>query len=375
MTVKRLIAASLMIGCLAVSGCGGGGSDTVSFNDSNYYWNNDWQYDDPEEDDYYYRPYVAIADFGKSKLIMLERNSIDEGSPWSFNVDLDTSPKTVAYSHYDRMMYVGCGTYINAVYAYENYFKTSVRTDDTVFLSSDFYSTIFGGWQRTGDFTYFAGDPSGNIYKYDNVWAGGSPVHTAVSAYGYYAAVSGTGSDGRTVMIYDRDGKEHYSCPDAGNRGLDIFQDGTVCAVCAGSDGVFRLNMISPSGSIEKSITLSQMANPWGVACVEYSDGSSEVFVTDCSESGQICVFDGISLTPSGTIKNTGMYTKHISRSPDDYTLYAVNQGDGKGNGASLTVINPYYDFDEMVTGIVNLGESGRILEGLSVMPYSESWR
>lgn len=372
---SNLFVAMLIFAALFVCGCGssGGGSDWGGGG----YWPVPPSPDptpDPVVDEYI--PFVGIVDYGKSSLIMIDRDSINENNPLSFEIPLEAGAKTVAYCHYNQFMYAGCGKYLVAVYASENYVKYMNQTDDTVFLASDFYSTLFGAYEGASDFSLLNFNDVGEVWKDKNVWVNGNPVHAAVSENGRYGAASGTCANSKGVTVYDRDTGSYWNIEEAGNRGLDITEDGVVFSVLF--DGArFSLNKFSKDGALLSSVDLGkEMANPWGVAYFEYSDGSGEIFVTDYSRAGKICVYDAADLYYIGDVGGSWICPKHISGTPERTTLYVSVQGDGNGYGASLLQIDPSRDLDAAVISNVNLGGvGGRVLEGLTVMPYSEDWR
>lgn len=390
MIVKRaLILAILFFAMFFVSGCSGGGiggliEDGLWVADMYDYFDDDSYdvYEDNPVDPSYpvvpvapaYAPYVAVLDSGNDSMILINRNSIDGDSPDVQEVPIDPGARTVAYCNRTGFMYVGCEGLLLSVYMDGNFSKYGNEVDGSALVASDFSSVLFGSYGSAG-LAWLDCSLYGEVSASKNANVDGSPEHAAVSPFGAYAAVSGVCGDGTGVVICETDTGLSRSVERAGNRGLDVTGDGTVFSVLFDGSG-FTLNKSSFDGGLSASIDLStDMYNPWGVACVEYQDGKSEVFVTDCSEDGGIFVYNADDLSYAGRLGVSCVCPKHISRSPEGDALYAVVQGYEDGGDAALLKIDPSLDVDSAVVAEVDLGGvSGSVLEGLAVMPYEKDW-
>lgn len=361
----KKILSLFLIAMLAVFLCGCDDSD-----DGAYYDGGGGGYV-PVVDEYY--PYIAVVDYNNHELILVDRDNVDynDADVYTETISLNNGPRTVAYSHYYQYLYVGCGNCIDTIDPYSLSIVHNESTDDTVFLASDFYSTVFGSYDSLRKICLMGTDDYGGIWDDYSYAISGNAMHTAVSPYGVFAAAT---TNINTVAIYNRDAKTAVQNAGVGYLGIDILDDGLTFSI---DDSGYLVASDFYTPFIDDIDLYSDMVNPWGVAAVQYSDNSIRVFVTDNTAEGKICIyyFDQTTRTLSyeATISNVGMYPKHISRAPEGNYLYVANQGDGTGTGCALLRIDPTNLY---VDRQINLGGRGsRLLEGLTVMPVSEDWQ
>lgn len=336
---KALTVIALLVLSIFFVGC----SDND--NNNNYY---------PYEDKYV--SYIAVTDFNNGgKLMFINRQTLE----YSFQRDAGPGAESVTYFTPTRYFYVGGNKYITSVYASkdtEDVRKHNINDSSLVTSSSDW---LFASLD-VGGFIYCYPDSAGSLGQESTLPLSLKGGEMACTLDGVYVVVSGV-SSGTDMAVFT--GKSTglvgmiSNAGDAGvavNEHLDVYAVNTVTK---------RLNLIYPDTlQIYDSIDLGALGavNPWGVAV-----GGGKVYVSDNSQQGKVLVFD-YDLNYITTIDSVGTFSKRISGDPERELIYVSNEGDGYGNDASLTVIDPAYDSIRKKIGL-----NGRRPMGLSVMPWS----